>query len=128
LKAGARGSKRRGDETSDTPQLRFHSRLLATGIIVLLTAGGSLYLMARSRGIECDNLAPLTVLATLAAFLISVCFRQMSRLPDRRSRWFLAVCLLLAGATLFADFRYVRRNRGFCGELRRQMQAPPTSP
>lgn len=128
MKARARGSKRSADERSKTPQLRFPSRLLATGIIVLLTAGGSLYLMARTRGIECDTLAPLTVLATLAAFLISVCFRQMSRLADRRSRWFLAVCLLLAGATLFADFRYVRRNRGFCGELRRQMQAPPTSP
>ena len=99
-----------------------------TAVLVLLTAGGSAYLMARSRGIECDTLAPLTVLATLAAFLISVCFRQMGRYPGRRSRWFLVACLVVAGATLFTDFRYVRRNRGFCNELHQQMQSPPTSP
>ena len=86
--------------------------------------------MARSRGVDCGAMASLTVLATLAAFIISLCFRQMSRIADRRSRWFLTALLLLAGATLFTDFRYVRRYRGFCSELRRQMQTPPgpTSP
>lgn len=94
----------------------------------MLTAGGSVWLMARSRAIECNTLAPLTVLATLAAFLISVCFRQMGRYPDRRSRWFLLAFLLVAAATLFTDFRYVRRNRGFCNELRQQIHSPSTSP
>lgn len=107
---------------------RFQTRVLVTGILVLLTGGGSAWLIARSRAIECDSLAPLTVLATLAAFLISVCFRQISRYPDRRSRWFLLVCLLVAAAALFADFRYVRRNRGFCNELRQQMHSTSTSP
>jgi uncharacterized membrane protein YfcA len=115
-------------ETPDSAKLRFPSRILITGVLVLLTAAGSSYLMARSRGVDCDTLAPLTVLATLAAFLISVCFRQMSRYPGRRGRWFLVTCLVVAGATLFTDFRYVRRNRGFCSELRRQMQSPPISP
>lgn len=65
-------------------------------------------------------MAPLTVLATVAAFVISVCFHQMGRHPGRASRWFLAGCMLLAAATLFTDFRFVRSNRGFCDQLRQQ--------
>jgi hypothetical protein len=66
------------------------------------------------------------VLATLAAFILSICFRQMGRYPDRRSRWFLLICLLIAGATLFGDFRFVRRYRDFCDQLQQQMrQAAP---
>jgi hypothetical protein len=66
------------------------------------------------------------VLATLAAFLISICFRQMGRYPDRRSRLVLLGCLLVAAATLFADFRYVRRYRSFCEQLQQQIrQAEP---
>lgn len=105
---------------------RFAPRLLVTAIIALLTAGGSWWLMARS-AIQCDSLAPLTVLATLAAFLISVCFRQMNRFKDRRSRWFLFLCLLIAAATLFTDFRYVRHYRDFCDDLRQQMHPAATS-
>ena len=71
---------------------------------------------------HCDSLAPLTVLATLAAFLISVCFRQMGRYPDRRSRWVLLACVLVAGVALFADFRFVRRYRGFCDALQQQIR------
>jgi len=62
-------------------------------------------------GIDCNRLAPLTILATLAAFLMSICFRQMARHKERSQRWFLGVCLLIAAATLFSDFRYVRRYR-----------------
>jgi hypothetical protein len=89
----------------------------------LLTAAASVWLIAGSAGTEihCNSLAPLTVLATLAAFLISVCFRQMSRHPDRRSRWVLFACLLATGAALFADFRFVRHYRGFCDELQQQI-------
>ncbi|HEY6448277.1 MAG TPA: hypothetical protein VIY53_17590 [Acidobacteriaceae bacterium] len=100
---------------------RISSRLLITGVLAILSACASVWLMRSSAAIACDALAPLTVLATLSAFLISVCFRLMGRFPDRRSRWFLLVCLLIAAATLFSDFRYVRRYRGFCGNLRQQM-------
>jgi hypothetical protein len=72
--------------------------------------------------LHCDSLAPLTVLATLAAFIISICFRQMGRFPDKRSRWILAVFLLIAAGTLFADFRYVRKYRAFCDDLQQQMR------
>lgn len=99
---------------------RFAPRLLVTLLIALLTAGGSWWVMGRN-AIQCDSLAPLTVMATLAAFLMSVCFRQMGRHKDRRSRWFLVVCLLIAAVTLFADFRYVRHYRDFCDDLRQQM-------
>lgn len=113
---------------SEGSEARFQPRILVTGALVVATAAGSAWLMARSRAIECNTLAPLTVLATLAAFLISVCFRQMSRYADRRSRLFLLVFLLIAAATLFSDFRYVRRNRGFCNELRQQIHPKTTSP
>jgi hypothetical protein len=104
---------------------RFSPRLLIIGVLAVLAAAASGGLMRAS--VACDALAPLTVLATLAAFLISICFRQMGRFPSRRSRWFLVACLLIAAATLFSNFRYVRRYRAFCIDLRRQMQQPPAA-
>jgi hypothetical protein len=101
-------------------------RLLATGAVALITAGISWWLVA-SPGVQCDSLAPLTVLATLAAFVISICFRQMGRFPARASRLFLLGCILVAAATLFTDFRYVRGNRGFCDQLRQQLTQPTGS-
>jgi hypothetical protein len=76
--------------------------------------------------IDCNNLAPLTILATLAAFIIAICFRQMARHAERFHRWFLVIWLVIAAATLFADFRYVRRYRGICDSL--QQQAQPLNP
>ena len=102
------------------------SRLLITAAIALITAGASAWLMLRSPEIQCNSLAPLTVLATLAAFLISICFRQMGRYPDKRARLFLLGCLLIAAATLFADFRFVRRYRDFCDTLQQQMRQQAT--
>lgn len=73
-------------------------------------------------GIDCSRLAPLTVLATIAAFLMAICFRQMARFPERTLRWFLVACLLLAVASLFTDFRYVRRYRGICSSVQQMQQ------
>lgn len=108
---------------------RFPRAILATAFLALAAAGASWWLIGKSSGaeIDCDSLAPLTVLATLAAFLISVCFRQMGRYPDRRSRWVLVACMIVAAATIFADFRSVRHNRGFCNELQQQMR-PSSQP
>jgi hypothetical protein len=103
------------------------SRLLITAAIALIAAGASAWMMLRSAAIQCNSLAPLTVLATLAAFLISICLRQMGRYPDRRARLFLLGCLVIAAATLFADFRFVRRYRDFCDSLQQEMrQSAPT--
>jgi hypothetical protein len=76
----------------------------------------------RLGGIDCNHLAPLTVLATLAAFLMSICFRQMAKYKQRSQRWFLGVCLLLAAVTLFSDFRYVRRYRSVCDSIQQQFR------
>jgi uncharacterized membrane protein YfcA len=90
--------------------------LLSTGILCVLAISASAW-YTRPGGIDCNHLAPLTVLATISAFLIAICFRQMARYPERSLRWFLVVCLLLAAAALFTDFRYVRRYRGICDSL-----------
>lgn len=84
------------------------------------------WFMYHSAAIYCESLAPLTVLATLAAFLISICFRLMGKFPGKRDRWFLFACVVIAGATLFVNFRYVRKYRMFCDQLQQQMrQAEP---
>jgi glucan phosphoethanolaminetransferase (alkaline phosphatase superfamily) len=97
------------------------SRIFITGGIAIVTAVSSAWL-THEPILHCDSLAPLTVLATLAAFIISICFRQMGRFSDKRSRLILVVFLLIAAGTLFADFRYVRKYRAFCDELQQQMR------
>lgn len=72
----------------------------------------------RAPGLACDHLTPLTVVATISAFLISICFRLMARHKDRRLRLILAVCVVVAGIALVLDFRYVRHYRDVCDSLR----------
>jgi hypothetical protein len=97
-------------------------RIAVTVAITVIAAGASAWLILGTAAIHCDSLAPLTVLATLAAFIISICFRQMGKFPDKRSRWILFACLLIAACTLFGDFRYVRKYRDFCDSLRQQIR------
>jgi uncharacterized membrane protein YfcA len=101
---------------------KFPIRLLATAILALAAAGASWWFMRAGPGIDCNRLAPLTILAMLAAFLMSICFRQMARHKERSERWFLALCLLIAAATLFSDFRYVRRYREICDTVQQQLR------
>ncbi|HTW46882.1 MAG TPA: hypothetical protein VMD92_02975 [Acidobacteriaceae bacterium] len=126
LKSSAKGAGPRDQQTPGAAQ-RSPTRIFLIAALALLAAGASWWLMLRSNTIQCGELAPLTVLATLAAFLISVCFRLMGRYTDRRSRWILLVCVLFAAATIFTDFRFVRRYRGFCEDLRQQMHHVPSS-
>ncbi|MFZ0632391.1 MAG: hypothetical protein WA399_17780 [Acidobacteriaceae bacterium] len=107
--------------TSGGPR-KYPWRLAITGGMTLLTAIASGWFIYHSPAIYCDSLAPLTVLATLAAFLISIAFRLMGRFPAKRDRWFLFACVLIAGATLFVNFRYVRKYRTFCDQLREQIR------
>jgi hypothetical protein len=88
----------------------------------------SVWFMRPAAGIDCNRLAPLTVLATIAAFLMAICFRQMGQHKEKSQRWFLLVCLLIAAVALFSDFRYVRRYRGICDEVEQmqRMQPAPT--
>lgn len=100
---------------------KFPFRLLVTGLLILCAFLASAWFARPASLIDCNRLAPLVVLATIAAFLMAICFRQMSTHKDRPQRWFLLVCLLIAAATLFTDFRYVNRYRGICVEVQ-QMQ------
>ena len=95
---------------------------MPVAVLAVAAAGASWWYMRPSSFIDCSHLAPLTILATLAAFIIAMVFRQMARHPDRAHRWFLAIWLIIAAATLFADFRYVRRYRELCNSLQQQMQ------
>lgn len=83
--------------------------------------------MRPAMGFDCNRLAPLTVLATVAAFLISICFRQMAKHKEKPLRWYLVVCLLIAAGTLFADFRFVRRWRGVCDSVRMPLTQPSST-
>jgi hypothetical protein len=105
---------------------KFPFRLLSTGILSVGALVASAWFTRPEPGIDCNRLAPLTVLATIAAFLMAICFRQMGQHKERSQRWFLLVCLLIAAATLFTDFRYVRRYRGVCDQVE-QMQRIPAS-
>jgi len=104
---------------------KYPFRLLTTGILCVGAFVASVWFTRPGSGIDCNRLAPLTVLATIAAFLMAICFRQMGRHKEKLQRWFLALCLLLAAITLFTDFRYVRRYRSICDEVQRMQQGPP---
>lgn len=84
--------------------------------------GASLWLGLGTTGVECDRLAPLTVLAALSAFVIALCFRMLTRAETVAQRWQLAITLLLAGATFFGNARFVSKYRGPCNQVERQIR------
>jgi hypothetical protein len=91
------------------------------GLAVLLSMG-SAYLLFTSPEMRCERRAPLTVLATLAAFLIALGFRQLAtaqRVADRR---ILLVCMLISAIALFADVRFVLKYRLICNQIQEQIQ------
>jgi hypothetical protein len=96
-------------------------------ILAVLVAGASAWLALGSAGIYCDRLPSVTVCAVLAAFVIALCFRQLARAERAAQKWLLIAALALAGATLFADARFVLKYRRLCSQLQeqiRQMQPP----
>ena len=107
------------------PSIR--SRSLVTLLLSVSLAGASVWLAVSGSGIYCDRLPSLTICATLAAFIIALCFRQLARVASRTHAWILSISLMIAAATLFADARYVLKYRGFCSQMQeqiRQMTAP----
>ena|SRR5450432_2030005 len=70
----------------------------------------------------CEERPRLTVLATLAGFLIALCFRQLGRAKTGAQRWLLAVCLVVAGCTLFADARVVIAYNRVCAQTEQDLR------
>lgn len=101
------------------------SRLLVTLALSVLVAAASAWLAFASRGIYCDRLPSMTILATLAAFVIALCFRQMSKIAERSHRALLGVAIFIAAVTLFADARFVLKYRGLCSQLQEQIHEMP---
>jgi hypothetical protein len=95
-------------------------KLYLTAIFALIFATASGGYILRSIN-PCDHLIALTVLATLATFLISICLRQMGRYKQPGVRRYLLACMLIAMATLFVDFRYVSHHRDGC-DMRQMLQ------
>lgn len=56
---------------------------------------------------------------------MAICFRQMAQYTQHTQRWFLVMCLVIAAATLFTNFRYVRRYRGICNSIQQMQQPAP---
>lgn len=102
------------------------SRDLVTLVVALLIAAASAWLAFGSEGVYCDRLPSMTVCATLAAFAVALCFRQMAKTGARAPKWLLGGALLIAGATLFADARFVLKYRGLCSQLQDQMRGMHT--
>ena len=106
---------------------QFKSRTLVTLVLAVLIAAASAWLAFGSEGIYCDRLPSMTICATLAAFAIALCLRQVPKAAGNSQRWLLGVSLFIAGTTLFADARFVLKYRGLCSQLQqqiRQMHAP----
>ncbi|MFT4114195.1 hypothetical protein [Silvibacterium sp.] len=90
--------------------------VVSTAMLCAAAFVASVYYL-RLPGLACNHLTPLTVLATLSAFLISICFRQMARYKERPQRLILAGCMVVALLALVLDFRYVRQYRDRCDAL-----------
>ncbi len=106
---------------------RLQSRSFVSLILAVLIAAASAWLTLGAEGIYCDRLPSITVCATLAAFAIALCFRQFPKAAEKMQRGLLAVSILIAALTLFADARFVLKYRGICSQLQeqiRQMHAP----
>ena len=86
---------------------------VALGLAVLI-AIASVTLLLNLQHTPCEQRAPLTVVATLAAFLIALCLRSFATVNTRNGRLTLIVALLVASACLFADARFVIQYRVIC--------------
>jgi hypothetical protein len=94
--------------------------------LATLVAAASLSLAWPGPGaIYCDRLAPLAVLAMLAATLIALSFRSLAA---RRSPPLVLATLLLAAISLFASARFIARYHAVCVQLERQLHAPVSNP
>jgi hypothetical protein len=89
-------------------------------VLATLIAASTLGLaLPTSNAIYCERLAPLGVLAALAATMIALCFRALSRTRQRRT---LTAALVLSSISLFASARFLARYHSACGTLEQQLR------
>ena len=86
---------------------------VALGMAVLV-AIASVALLVNLQHTPCEQRAPLTVVATLAAFVIALCLRSFAAVNTQGSKYALIVALLIASSCLFADARFVLQYRAVC--------------
>jgi TRAP-type uncharacterized transport system fused permease subunit len=98
------------------------SRTLVTLVLAVLIGTASAWLAFGSEGIYCDRLPSMTICATLAAFAIALCFRQVPKAVGKSQKWMLGVSLFIAATTLFADARFVLKYRDLCSQLQQQIR------
>jgi membrane protein implicated in regulation of membrane protease activity len=75
-----------------------------------------------STAIYCDRMAPLTVLATLSAFVMALCFRLLGQAVTPARKWQLVAALAISALTIFIDARFVKTHRQFCRQLEQQIE------
>jgi hypothetical protein len=101
---------------------QFKSGSTGTIALSLIIAGASAWMGLGANGIYCDRLPSMTIMATLAAFVIALCFRLFARAATRAQKVQLAIALIIAAGALFADVRFVLKYRGICGQLQQQIR------
>ncbi len=94
------------------------------GLGTLVTAATIALTYPAANTIYCDRLAPLCVLAALAAVLIALCFRGLATHANRRVA---GVALLLASVSLFASVRFVARYHAACTLVEQRLQQLKTT-
>src|SRR5271165_318218 len=86
---------------------------VALGLAVLVGMGSATLLLTQHH-MPCEQRAPLTVIAGVAAFVIAFSIRQFGTAVSRVSRGMLFAALLIAAVSLFADARFVFEYREIC--------------
>ncbi len=89
------------------------------GLATLVAAASITLAWPTANAIYCDRLAPLTVLAALAATLIALGFRALAAGGSRRVP---AAALALAAAALFVSARFVARYHAACAGVEQQLR------
>ena len=97
---------------------------VALGLSTLVALGSATLLM-NSRHMPCEQRAPLTVMATLGAFVMAFCFRQFGEGVSRSTRNLLIVALLITAVCVFADAQFVLQYRTVCNAPLPTMNSTP---
>ncbi len=103
-------------------------RVNPSGTLLLTTlvfAASSWLTLSGGNAVFCERLAPLGVTAALAALLLALAFRQLSRTAGAQqdhARGILGCALLLASVALFLDARFLAQYRAPCAAVQKQLQ------